>query len=118
MHVVRTLVSALGTEDPQSALKARAGLTSTGGLPILETASESRCTTAACTGLGAPDRDRPSGLYRRPQIIIINLARMVKNVTKDGAIGAKTVTYDFERQMEDATLLKCSEFGEAIVSHM
>ena len=36
----------------------------------------------------------------------------------DGAIGAKTVTYDFERQMEDATLLKCSEFGEAIVSHM
>ena len=36
----------------------------------------------------------------------------------DGAIGAKTVTYDFERQMEGATLLKCSEFGEAIVSHM
>jgi len=35
-----------------------------------------------------------------------------------GAIGAKTVTYDFERQMEGATLLKCSEFGEAIVGHM
>ena len=36
----------------------------------------------------------------------------------NGAIGAKTVTYDFERQMDGATLLKCSEFGEAIVSHM
>lgn len=30
----------------------------------------------------------------------------------------KTVTYDLERQMEGATLLKCSEYGEAIVSNM
>ncbi|MEM1304489.1 MAG: NADP-dependent isocitrate dehydrogenase [Planctomycetota bacterium] len=36
----------------------------------------------------------------------------------NGAIGAKTVTYDFERLMDGATLLKCSEFGEAIVEHM
>lgn len=36
----------------------------------------------------------------------------------NGAIGAKTVTYDFERLMEGATLVKCSEFGEAIVKHM
>jgi isocitrate dehydrogenase len=36
----------------------------------------------------------------------------------DGAIGAKTVTYDFHRLMDGAKLLKCSEFGEAIVSHM
>ena len=36
----------------------------------------------------------------------------------NGAIGAKTVTYDFERLMDGATLLKCSEFGEAIVKHM
>ena len=35
-----------------------------------------------------------------------------------GAIAAKTVTYDFHRQMEGATLLKCSEFGEAIISQM
>ena len=33
-------------------------------------------------------------------------------------IGQKRVTYDFERQMEDATLLKCSEFGEAMVENM
>lgn len=36
----------------------------------------------------------------------------------DGAIAAKTVTYDFERQMEGAKLLKCSEFGSAIIEHM
>jgi len=35
-----------------------------------------------------------------------------------GAIAAKTVTYDFERLMEGATLRKCSEFGEDIVKHM
>jgi isocitrate dehydrogenase len=36
----------------------------------------------------------------------------------NGAIQAKTVTYDFERLMEGAKLLKCSEFGDAIVAHM
>ncbi|MTI13315.1 NADP-dependent isocitrate dehydrogenase [Sansalvadorimonas verongulae] len=36
----------------------------------------------------------------------------------EGAIEAKTVTYDFERLMDDATLLKCSEFGDAVVKHM
>ncbi|HEX7124330.1 MAG TPA: isocitrate dehydrogenase (NADP(+)) [Thermodesulfobacteriota bacterium] len=35
-----------------------------------------------------------------------------------GAIGAKTVTYDLERQMEGAKLLKASEFGRAIIAHM
>ena len=34
------------------------------------------------------------------------------------AIDAKTVTYDFERLMPDATLLRCSEFGDAIISHL
>ena len=33
-------------------------------------------------------------------------------------IGQKKVTYDFERLMDNATLLKCSEFGDAIVSNM
>lgn len=35
-----------------------------------------------------------------------------------GAIKNKTVTYDFERLMPDATLLSTSEFGKAIVKHM
>ncbi len=36
----------------------------------------------------------------------------------DGAIGAKTVTYDFARMMDGAKKVKCSEFGDAIISHM
>jgi isocitrate dehydrogenase len=36
----------------------------------------------------------------------------------DGAIRARTVTYDFARQMEGATEVSCSKFGDAIISHM
>lgn len=35
-----------------------------------------------------------------------------------GAIGAKRVTYDFERLMEGATLLKTSEFGDEVIKNM
>lgn len=35
-----------------------------------------------------------------------------------GAIRAKTVTYDFARMMDGATLLSCSEFGQAVILHM
>ncbi len=34
------------------------------------------------------------------------------------AVAQKTVTYDLERQMEGAMLVKCSEFGEAVVENM
>ena len=36
----------------------------------------------------------------------------------EGAIQAKTVTRDFNRLMEDSTLLSCSGFGDAIINHM
>ncbi|NND08529.1 MAG: NADP-dependent isocitrate dehydrogenase [Saprospiraceae bacterium] len=36
----------------------------------------------------------------------------------EGAISDKQVTYDFHRLMEGATLLKCSEYGSAIIEHM
>ena len=35
-----------------------------------------------------------------------------------GAIASRKVTYDFARQMEGATQIKCSEFGDNIISHM
>ena len=41
---------------------------------------------------------------------------IVKGV--EGAIGSKRVTYDFERLMDGATLLKCSEFGSEIIANM
>ena len=36
----------------------------------------------------------------------------------EGSIDNKKVTYDFERLMEGATLLKCSEFGDEIIKNM
>ncbi|MGD0614653.1 MAG: NADP-dependent isocitrate dehydrogenase [Verrucomicrobiota bacterium] len=36
----------------------------------------------------------------------------------NGAIASKRVTYDFARQMEGATEIKCSQFGENIIAHM
>jgi hypothetical protein len=36
----------------------------------------------------------------------------------EGAIAAKTVTYDFARLMNNPTEVKCSEFGDAIIKHM
>jgi len=36
----------------------------------------------------------------------------------EGAVAAKTVTYDFARLMDGATEVKCSEFADAIINHM
>lgn len=36
----------------------------------------------------------------------------------EGAISKKRVTYDFERLMDNATLLKCSEYGTEIIENM
>jgi isocitrate dehydrogenase len=36
----------------------------------------------------------------------------------DRTIAAKTVTYDFARMMDGAKLLKCSEFGDALIASM
>jgi isocitrate dehydrogenase len=36
----------------------------------------------------------------------------------DGAIGSRTVTYDFARLMDDAKEVRCSAFGDAIIGHM
>jgi isocitrate dehydrogenase len=43
-------------------------------------------------------------------------ARIERGITR--SIANKTVTYDFERLMEGATKLKCSEFGDAIIANM
>jgi isocitrate dehydrogenase len=42
--------------------------------------------------------------------------KIVNSMNK--TISYKTVTYDFERLMDGATLLKCSEFGDALIQNM
>jgi isocitrate dehydrogenase len=67
--------------------------------------------------------------YVNPGSIILSAEMMLRHLGwteaadriirgMDGAISAKTVTYDFARLMEGATEIKCSAFGEAIVRHM
>ena len=36
----------------------------------------------------------------------------------EGAIAEKKVTYDFDRLMDNATLMSCSQFGDAIIENM
>ncbi|MBK7965888.1 MAG: NADP-dependent isocitrate dehydrogenase [Bacteroidetes bacterium] len=49
------------------------------------------------------------GWDRAAKLIVKGLERSIKK---------KRVTYDFERQMKGATKLKCSEFGDEIITHM
>jgi isocitrate dehydrogenase len=47
----------------------------------------------------------------------VEAARVIEEAMQR-AIMAKTVTYDLHRQMQGATLLSCSGFGEAVVNNM
>ena len=67
--------------------------------------------------------------YVNPGSIILSAEMMLRHMgwveaadsiiaSMQGAIAAKTVTYDFARLMDGATQVSCSAFGEAMVAHM
>ncbi len=68
------------------------------------------------------DRVNPGSLVLSGEMMLRYLGwneaadKVIKGM--DGAIGAKTVTYDFARLMEGAREVKCSAFADAIVAHM
>ena len=68
------------------------------------------------------DKVNPGSLILSGAMLLSHLgwAKAAGLVTKglEGAIAAKTVTYDLERQMDGARLLRTSEFAEAVVAHM
>ena len=49
---------------------------------------------------------------------LLDESRQGEVLTLEKTIDSKRVTYDFERQMEGATLLKCSEFGTELIKNM
>ena len=51
-------------------------------------------------------------------LVIKRVKKMVPAWGIDGAISAKTVTYDFHRLMDGAKQVKCSEFGTEVIKHM
>jgi isocitrate dehydrogenase len=68
------------------------------------------------------DKVNPGSLILSAEMMLRHLGwreaadLVVKGI--EGAISEKKVTYDFERLMSGATLLKCSEFGEAMIARM
>jgi isocitrate dehydrogenase len=68
------------------------------------------------------DKVNPGSLILSAEMMLRHMGwseaaeRIVKGM--EGAIAAKTVTYDFARLMDDATQLSCSDFGEAIIARM
>ncbi len=68
------------------------------------------------------DKVNPGSLILSAEMMLRYMGwREAADMIVDGmeeTISNKTVTYDFERLMEGATLLKCSEFGDAVVSAM
>jgi len=68
------------------------------------------------------DKVNPGSVILSGEIMLRHLnwreAADMINKGIEGAIAAKTVTYDFARLMEGATKVKCSEFADAIIQHM
>ncbi|MBK1648133.1 NADP-dependent isocitrate dehydrogenase [Rhabdochromatium marinum] len=68
------------------------------------------------------DQVNPSSLLLSGEMLLRHLGwseaadRIIAGI--EGAIRAKTVTYDLERLMTGATKLSCSDFGEAVIAHM
>ncbi len=68
------------------------------------------------------DKVNPSSVILSGEMMLRRLGwndaadRIVSSMKK--TIGQKRVTYDFHRLMEGATLLKCSEFGDALIENL
>ncbi len=68
------------------------------------------------------DKVNPGSLILSAEMMLRHMGwtEAADNIIKgmEGAIEAKTVTYDFERLMENATGVSCSDFADAIIKHM
>ena len=86
-----------------------------------------RCAVFEATHGTAPkyagqDKVNPSSLILSGAMMLDHMgwreaSRLVRDALQD-TIEAKTVTYDLARQIREAKMLKCSEFGQAIIEHM
>ena len=68
------------------------------------------------------DKVNPGSLILSAEMMLRHMgwhdaaALVIKGI--EGAIGQKKVTYDFERLMDDAQLMSCSEFGDVMIENM
>ena len=92
------------------------------GANIGDTVALFEATHGTAPKYAGQDKVNPGSLILSAEMMLRHMGwreaadLVIKGV--EGAISQKTVTYDFERLMKGAKLLKCSEFGAAIVERM
>jgi isocitrate dehydrogenase len=92
------------------------------GANIGDTVALFEATHGTAPKYAGQDKVNPGSLILSAEMMLRHMGwreaadLIVKGI--EGAISKKQVTYDFERLMTGATLLKCSEFGKAMVANM
>ncbi len=92
------------------------------GANISDTVAMFEATHGTAPKYAGQDKVNPGSLILSAEMMLRHLGwteaadAVIRGM--EGAISAKTVTYDFERLLDGATLLSCSGFGDALVAHM
>ncbi|MCW8957651.1 MAG: NADP-dependent isocitrate dehydrogenase [Gammaproteobacteria bacterium] len=92
------------------------------GANLSDTVGMFEATHGTAPKYAGQDKVNPGSLILSAEMMLRHLGwseaadRIVKGM--EGAIAAKTVTYDFARLMGDAKELSCSAFGEALIENM
>ncbi len=92
------------------------------GANLSDTVAMFEATHGTAPKYAGQDKVNPGSLILSAEMMLrhmgwLEAADLIINAT-ESAIAAKTVTYDFERLMDGAKLMSCSEFGDAMISHM
>ncbi|MEE5099275.1 NADP-dependent isocitrate dehydrogenase [Pseudomonas alliivorans] len=92
------------------------------GANLSDTVAMFEATHGTAPRYAGKDQVNPGSLILSAEMMLRHMgwAEAAELIIKgtNGTISAKTVTYDFERLMEGATLLSSSAFGDALIEHM
>lgn len=92
------------------------------GANLSDTVALFEATHGTAPKYAGQDKVNPGSLILSAEMMLRHLgwSEAAELIIKgmNGAIQAKTVTYDFARLMDGAKQLKCSEFGDAMIQHM
>jgi isocitrate dehydrogenase len=98
------------------------GLGMAPGANIGDTEAVFEATHGTAPKYAGKDKVNPGSLILSGEMMLRFLGwkeaadRLIRAMEK--TIGQKKVTYDLERQMQGATLLSCSEFGQAVAGNL
>ncbi|EWC40359.1 NADP-dependent isocitrate dehydrogenase [Stutzerimonas stutzeri] len=92
------------------------------GANLSDTVAMFEATHGTAPKYAGQDKVNPGSLILSAEMMLrhmgwVEAADLIIKST-ESAIAAKTVTYDFERLMDGAKLMSCSQFGDAMISHM